>query len=66
MKHYQVVMTLLLNDDANTDWIERAIEENLEQGEEILEGNISEQGTHEVVKASNPIDLWGDYTGERE
>ena len=47
MKHYQVVMTLLLNDDANTDWIERAIEENLEQGEEIRsEEHTSELQSH--------------------
>lgn len=43
MKVYQVTMTLLLNDDAKTDWIERVIEDNLEPDEEILDGNIVEE-----------------------
>ena len=42
MKTYQVTFTIALYDDANTDWIERAIEENLYIGEAILDGNIEE------------------------
>jgi hypothetical protein len=44
MKIYQVTMTLLLNDDAKTDWIETVIQDNLERDEEIIEGNITEEG----------------------
>ena len=42
MKTYKVTVVLSLYDDAQTDWIERAIEENLEIGEVILDGNIEE------------------------
>jgi len=41
MKTYKVTFEIALKND-DTDWIERAIEENLESGEEILEGNIEE------------------------
>jgi hypothetical protein len=41
MKTFKVTFEIALKDD-DTDWIERAIEENLEGGEEILEGNIEE------------------------
>jgi hypothetical protein len=40
VKTYQFTIKLLLNDDAKTDWLETVIEEQLEDGEEILEGNI--------------------------
>ena len=41
MKTYKVTFEIALKND-DTAWIERAIEENLETGEEILEGNIEE------------------------
>jgi hypothetical protein len=41
MKTYKVTFTIRLNED-NTDWIESAIDEQLERGEEIIEGNIEE------------------------
>jgi hypothetical protein len=41
MRTYKVTFEIVLKSD-DTDWIERAIEENLESGEEIIEGNIEE------------------------
>ena len=41
MKTYKVTFEIVLKDD-DTDWIEKAIEENLENGEYINEGNIEE------------------------
>ena len=42
MKTVKATIWVTLHDDAKTDWIERAIEENLESNEEILDGNIEE------------------------
>lgn len=42
MKTYLVTFKIRLHDDASTEWIEQAIEENLELREEIIEGNIEE------------------------
>jgi hypothetical protein len=41
MKTYKVYFEIVLKND-DTDWIEQAIEEQLEKGEQILEGNIEE------------------------
>lgn len=41
MKTYKVTFEICLKND-DTDWIERAIEENLESGEFIDFGNIEE------------------------
>ena len=42
MKTYKVTVVLSLYDDAQTDWIERAIEENLDMGEVITDIEIEE------------------------
>jgi|LauGreDrversion4_2_1035121.scaffolds.fasta_scaffold548238_3 hypothetical protein len=41
MKTYKVYFEIQLKSD-DTDWIEQAIEEQLETGEQILDGNIEE------------------------
>lgn len=41
MKTYKVYFEIVLKND-DTAWIEQAIEEQLETGEQILEGNIEE------------------------
>ena len=41
MKTFKVTFEIVLKSD-DTDWIERAIEENLESGEQIIDGNIEE------------------------
>jgi hypothetical protein len=45
MPKFKVTFEVYLHDD-KTDWIETAIEEQLESGEAILDGNI-EEITHE-------------------
>lgn len=42
MKKYKITFEIVLNDNTKTEWIEQAIEEQLEIGEEILDGNIEE------------------------
>jgi uncharacterized Zn finger protein len=42
MKTIKVTMTLSLYEGSTTDWIEKAIEEQLEVGEVILDGNIED------------------------
>ena len=44
MKTFRVVFDIVLKND-DTDWIERAIEEQLETGEFIDSGNIEELTT---------------------
>ena len=39
---YKVTMVLKLHEGSKTDWIEQAIEEQLEAGEVIIEGDIEE------------------------
>ena len=39
---YKVTMILKLHEKSKTDWIEQSIEEQLEIGEVILDGNIEE------------------------
>lgn len=39
---YKVTMILKLHEGSKTDWIEQSIEEQLEIGEVILDGNIEE------------------------
>ena len=41
MKTYRVVFEIVIKND-DTDWIEKAIEEQLEPGEYINSGNIEE------------------------
>jgi hypothetical protein len=42
MKTVTVTIILKLHDDSKTDWIEQSIEEQLEAGEVIIDGNITE------------------------
>ena len=41
MRTFKITFELQLKND-DTDWIERAIEENLETGEQIISGDIEE------------------------
>jgi hypothetical protein len=41
MRRFKVTFEVVLKND-DTDWIEQAIEQGLEQGEEIIDGNIEE------------------------
>lgn len=42
MRKYKVTFLIQLNDNADTEFIENVISEQLERGEDILEGNIEE------------------------
>jgi hypothetical protein len=42
MRKYKVTFTIVLRDEADTDFIENAIEEQLEKGEDIIDGSIEE------------------------
>jgi uncharacterized protein YggE len=41
MRTYKVTFEIVLKSD-DTDWIEKVIDEQLESGEEIIDGNIEE------------------------
>jgi hypothetical protein len=41
MRTYKVTFEIVLKSD-DTDWIEKVIDEQLERGEEIIDGNIEE------------------------
>ena len=45
MKTYKIEMTLNLDDDTTcVDWIFKAIQEQLEDGEELVSGRFKEEG----------------------